>query len=131
MPLAFKMMMAEQDIGGVIARLEQVFEDKLKLRRGAFDARAARARRSLPRTLRSDLENVLEARRMVGHPKQARLVDGAAVERSAERIETHLRALDLSERRKSARLGLLASLMIDALVVGAVVLGLLIWRGFL
>ncbi|WP_170134551.1 hypothetical protein [Salipiger aestuarii] len=123
--------MAEQDIGGVIARLEQVFDDKLKLRRGAFDVRAARARKALPRPLRADLEKVMAARRMVGHPRQARLVDGAAVRRSADRIETHLRGLDLTNRRKGAALSLLASLMIDALVVGAVVLGLLLWRGFI
>ncbi len=123
-------MMAMQDIGGVIARLDEVFEDRLKLRRGGFDARAARARRALPRALRGDLENVLTARRMAGHPRQARHVDGAAIQRSAERIEAHLRSLNPAERRKGAALGLLASLMFDALLVGAVVLGLLAWRGF-
>ncbi|MDO6588268.1 hypothetical protein Q4543_22495 [Salipiger sp. 1_MG-2023] len=124
------MMMAEHDIGDAVARLEQVFEDKLRLRRGGFEQRARQARRMLPRGLRADLARVIEAWRMVGHPKQARVLDGPEVLRSAERIETHLKRLDLADRRKGRLLALLASLMFDALLVIAVVLGLLVWRGF-
>ncbi|MBN9888335.1 hypothetical protein [Salipiger abyssi] len=124
-------MMVDPEIGGAVARLERLFEEKLSLRRGALEGRAARARRALPRALRGDLEKVAEARHMAGHPRLARMIDRAAVLAAAGRVELHLKRLDIADRRRGRWLALLAAVMLNLLVVFVLVLGLLAWRGYL
>ncbi|MCR8546809.1 hypothetical protein M4578_03135 [Salipiger sp. P9] len=123
-------MIEDQHIGPAVARLERLFEEKLSLRRGGFERRAAQARRILPRGLRNDLAQVLEARRAAGHPKLARMVNGAAVSAAAGRIEAHLKAIDLADRRRGRLLSLLGGVMLNLLLVFAAVMALLLWRGF-
>ncbi|APZ54976.1 hypothetical protein [Salipiger abyssi] len=124
-------MMVDPEIGGAVTRLERLFEEKLSLRRGGFETRAARARRALPRALRGDLAKVVEARRMAGHPRLARMIDATAVGAAAERVEAHLKRIDVADRRRGRRLSLLAAVMLNLLLVFALLMGLLLWRGYL
>ena len=83
-------MTSDHDIGGAVARLDRLFEDRLRLKRGDFDARAKRARGMLPRRLRRDLSALLEARKVAGHPKLARMLDGASLHAASSRLEVTL-----------------------------------------
>ena len=120
-----------QETKAAVGRLDRLFESRLKLTRGDFDARAAKARRRLPHKLRKDLTRILEARRFADHPKLARTLDAPAIRAAAGRLERHLNAVDLADQRKGRILGVLASIMAGIIVVVALVVIVLRWRGFI
>ncbi|MBY6004595.1 hypothetical protein KUV62_11785 [Salipiger bermudensis] len=119
-----------QETKAAVARLDRLFESRLKLTRGDFGARAAKARRRLPHKLRKDLARILEARRFADHPKLARTLDAPSIRAAAGRLERHLQAVDLAAQRRARLLNLLASVMAGILVVVALVVMVLRWRGF-
>ena len=122
--------MTDPTLAAACERIERLFETRLKLRKGDFEKRVARARKMLPRSLRRDFARLLDARRMSEIPKTARMIDMVSVRRSAARIEAHLAAVDLADRRKGRMLALLASVMASLIVVFALVLFVLRWRGY-
>lgn len=118
-------------IGPLVSRLETLFEERLGLRRGGFETRAARASRMMPRWVGRDLAQVVEARRIADNPKLARMIDVPALHAATERVAAHLRTVDPAERRAKRRLGMLAALMVNLLLLFALVVAVLAWRGFL
>ncbi|WP_417724746.1 hypothetical protein [Salipiger sp.] len=124
-------MVTDQDIAPHVARLETLFEERLALRRGGFEARAAKAARALPRLLRRDLARVVEAQRLSGHPRLARTVDTAEVKLAADRVAQGLKAIDPADRRRGRLLGMLGALMFNLALLFAAVVIVLVWRGYL
>ena len=122
-------MTSDHDIGGAVARLDRLFEDRLRLKRGDFDARAKRARGMLPRRLRRDLAALLEARKVAGHPKLARMLDGASLHAASSRLEAYIKSVDIADRRRGRLLLLLSGIMLNLLIIFALVMAVLLWRG--
>lgn len=123
-------MIATHDLSGALQRLEKLFEDKLALSRGGFESRAARARRVLPRRLQGDLTRVLAARRVEGNPKLSRITGDAALGASLGRLEAYLGSYDRADRRKGRVLSVLAAVILNAVAIFALVMAVLLWRGF-
>ena len=63
------------------------------------------------------------------HPKLRKRVDGPAVKAAHDRIARHIDTIDPKERRKDFWLGQLGSLAFNLLVIVALVVTVVKWRG--
>lgn len=123
--------MQTSDIARRAAALDRLLAERLGLRAGGLQSRATRARRRLPASVRRDLAEVGRAVHLLGHPRLERQIDMPRLVRAFERAEAHLAAIDPAERRRTAVLRLAAAMMTNLLLVFALFLAVLIWRGFL
>ncbi|WP_353471533.1 hypothetical protein PVT71_09450 [Salipiger sp. H15] len=105
------------------ARLMPLFESRLGLGKGGFEARARRAANQLPRWARRDLRALRDAQGMAGHPKLAMRLDMAELDRAEARVARHLETIDVKARRSHRRLGVLAGLMFNLLLLAALLAG--------
>lgn len=112
-------------------RLESLLAERFGARDGTLVQRLARVGRDLPGAVQRDVTLVAEAAQMVGNPKLARRLNADQVAAAFARAEAHLKTIDVKDRRKGRLLGLLGSVAFNLLLLGAGLLALLIWRGFL
>lgn len=124
-------MMDPADIEAKATRLETLLAEKFGARRGSLERRLSKAGRRLPRSTRHDVGEVAEARRLSSHPKLMRQIDEKRVERAYSLAEEALRDVDVTDRRKGAVLGMLGALAFNLLLVGAIFVVVLLWRGLL
>ena len=118
------------EIDARVTRLERLLESRFGLAKGPLALRVARVGRRVPRGVRRDLATVAEVAQMVAHPKLALRVDRAEVLAAADRAERHLAAIDVADRRRGRLLGLLAVVVFNLLLVFALLIAVLRWRGF-
>lgn len=105
--------------------------DRLHLRGQTLTQKMQRARRHLPRRMRHEAAILSEAEALWQNPRLHRRIDLARLERAARNLERHLRPLGAAERRRALLMGILASLAFNMLAVAGLVMGILIWRGYL
>ena len=90
-----------------------------------------RARRRLPRRIRAQAARLAEAESFAAHPRLRLTLDAQALDKAASEVETHLNTIDLADRRKGWWLGMLGGLAFNMLAFLALLLALLVWRGYL
>lgn len=117
------------DITGLASDLESRLDRKLGLKRGPLDKRMRKAGRRLPRRVHRDAETIGKALDLAAHPKLRRRVDQDAVRSAHQRIAEHLDKIDPKERRMQFLLGILGGLAFNVLLVIALVISVLKWRG--
>lgn len=86
--------------------------------------------RRLPKAQRRAAKTVLEAQRLMTHPKLSRRVDAQAVAAAGSVLLTFLRAVDPTDRRKGAVLSVLGSISLGLIALFVLVVVILQWRGF-
>ena len=118
------------DIVARVARLEGLLESRFGAARGGLARRVAKVGRRVPRSVRRDLNTVVQAAQIATHPKLGLRIDHARVRAAAERAEAHLKAIDVRQRRIGQVLGILGALVFNLLLVVVILLVLLHWRGF-
>ncbi len=112
-------------------RLADLLHRKLGVGGRGLEARLRRARRRLPRHIRREVDLLAEAVRLQGNPQLARRNDPARLEAAFRAVESHLDGLDKWQRRKDAALSLLTVNAFNLLVVAALLVAVLRWRGLL
>lgn len=112
-----------------IADLQKVMEKHLKLA-GEFTAQAARARRHLPRSMRLRLSRLVEALERMDHPKLALTLDQTQLVKDAKALKQHLKTVNLMDRRKGRALDIAATVMAAMIMLIALLVLVLRWRGF-
>ena len=112
-------------------RLAQLMEERLDIRGQGLEAKLARAGRKLPRFVRVEIEHIVLAQRMAESPKLAAQIDWDRLEKGADLVERHLRAIDAFDRRKTLAINWLAGNALNLVIVLALLLAVLVWRGFL
>ncbi|WP_238364230.1 hypothetical protein [Mesobacterium pallidum] len=122
-------MIDPQDLSGKLAQLDTLLSQKLGLRRGPLDRRAARAGRRLPRAVRRDITYLGQAGRLAGHPVLSARFAPHEVAAAHARAVARLESIDVADRRKGALLSFLAVVSVNLFVLILLVLGLLRWRG--
>ncbi|MFE3838483.1 hypothetical protein ABNX41_15515 [Rhodobacteraceae bacterium PA1-206B] len=112
-------------------RVAGLMEERLRIRGRGLTEKLARGGHKLPRRVRRAAALLAEASEMALTPKlQVRIDEG----RVAEAYDTCLRylgPLGRADRRKAVWLSIGASVAFSLLVVGAAVIGFLVWRGYL
>jgi hypothetical protein len=111
--------------------LAALLEARLGIRGPTYEARLARAGRLLPRRVRDEAEYIALARRMQDNPRLAPQIDWTRVEKGHAFVERHLKAIDAWDRHRARALGWLTQNALNLLIVAALVVAALAWRGFL
>lgn len=114
-----------------VAHLNTLLDEKLGLRKGSLGQRLRRAGRRLPAATRDDLRALAEAETLAGHPRLSQRLDPAGLERAYRDAAAYLQALDPAAARKTALLRLAGVIAGNLLLVAALLVAVLVWRGFL
>ena len=116
------------------ARLEKIaalMEERLGIGGDGFEAKFARAGRRLPRKLRREGAALVEAQALAAHPKLARRVDLRRLRKAARLFERYLERIDAKERRVTRWVNWLAGTALSILIVFALAVAVLAWRGLI
>lgn len=85
----------------------------------------------LPRAARRDAQTIAEAQAMAAHPKLRRRLDPKALRQAEARLRHTLGAIDPQDRRRGYWLGIATGMVFNFMILAAVILGVLAWRGYL
>lgn len=122
----------EQSISNRAEALTVLLQERLGVRTGAdFPTKLAKAGRRLPRWARRDGRIIADAISLESHPKLARQIDHARVERAIKNLSRHLGAVDPWQRRKAKFLDLAAAIAFVVFVTVGLTLGVMVWRGLI
>lgn len=110
-------------------KIAALMEERLGIRGDGFEAKFARAGRRLPRRLRREGALLVEARRLAAHPKLARRVDARRLRKAVRVFERYLGRVDGRQRRVTRLINWLAGNAFNILLVAALTVAVLAWRG--
>lgn len=131
MPVGLDNGMKEaDDIARRVLALQKQFDAKLGVKSRTLSQALRRAGRRLPRRLRAQGRQLVEAQKRLGNPVLARQLDWVALERAFQDISAHLAAIDVAGRRKDRILDLAALIAFYILVVVVAFVFWLWWRGY-
>jgi hypothetical protein len=119
------------DVNALADEVAGLLKERLGARGATLADRVARARRRLPPDLRVAAADLIDAQHMAANPRLARRIDPARVLRAHAALVAHLTSIDRATARRAALLDMIATLGFQVLVVAALVLAVLVWRGFL
>lgn len=114
-----------------LQNIRDLLQDRLGLRGASLAGQLRGGVRLLPRKLRKEALYLAQIEALSRHPKGAVMIDQTRALQAYRACHAYLAKLGARERRltfwkdQGARIGMIIFL------VGALVLGLLIWRGFL
>lgn len=111
--------------------LRALMARRLGLKRGSLSRRVAKAGRRLPSGVRNDIAIVAEAEQMARNPKLAIRLDPNATKSAYDRAATHLKAIDVADRRKGIALSMLGSMAFNFLAAVTLLIVVLRWRGLI
>jgi hypothetical protein len=109
--------------------LRSLMATRLGLKHGSLSRRVAKAGRRLPPGVRNDIAIVAEADKMARNPRLAMRLDRNTTKSAYDRASTHLKAIDVVERRKGIALSILGSIAFNILAVIFLLIVVLRWRG--
>lgn len=90
-----------------------------------------KARRRLPRRIFKQGMALADALPLLEHPKLQFTVDEPRLRGAAREVKAHLEAIDLADRRKGRILDILATIVFGLIVVFALTVAVLRWRGLI
>jgi len=109
--------------------------EKLRSRLGARGRTLAKALRSagrsLPKPARQAGQRLVQLQRMVAHPRLRRLVNRNEVDAALAELTAPLDGIDPAERRKDRLLGFAASAVFNVLLLSALMVAFMRWRGLI
>ena len=114
-----------------VAELSRRLQRKLNLRPAPFATLVSRSRKHLPRRIYKHAMALVEAEQFIHHPKLSRSLDAAALARSKRIVADHLDHVDLADERIGKIVSVLGSVSINLIAVAALVVAVLMWRGYL
>jgi len=120
-----------RDIAAKIESVQDLLQAKFGVRKRALPKMLRRTGRRLPKRLHARAQVLVDAQALAAHPKMARRIDHAAVKRAYGDISTHLRAIDVADRRKGMILSVAGSVAFNILVVTVGFVVWLRWSGHL
>jgi len=112
-------------------RVAELMELRLRARGSGLAEKLARGGRALPRRVRAAAGTLAEAAQMAQNPKLLVQIDELRVAAAYDICLHYLGPLGRGARRKGAALDILATIAFSLVVVAALVIGVLVWRGYL
>ncbi len=110
-------------------RLATLIEERLGVRGRGLEVKLRRAGRSLPRYVRREAAQIVQAMQLSANPKLARQVDPSGIEKAFRKCESWLKTVDPKERRKDVILGFLGVNAFNLLVISGAFIVWLVWSG--
>lgn len=124
-------MLDAAKIGKQTRQLEKLMAAGFGATKGPLEKRLAKAGRRLPAAVHKDVAAVSEAAFLAGHPKLGRVLAQGAVDAAYDRAVEALRKVDPKERRKALLLSTAGMVAFNLIVVAAVLIWVLWYRGYL
>ena len=112
-------------------RLATLMEERLDIRGMGIAAKTRRSGRKVPRWVRRELDALVEGMKLAENPKLAPRVDYQRIDSGTAKVEKWLLDVDAWDRRRGVAVEWGAGLAFNLLVVVAILIALLGWRGFL
>lgn len=122
--------MDTKDIARKVETVQELLTLKFGIKRQPLAKMLARAGRRLPKRMQGKVGTLINAEHLVGHPRLARQMDNAAVARAYEDVTTHLKKIDVADRRLGKMLGLAGVVAFNLLLVVAGFVLWMWWRGY-
>lgn len=97
---------------------------------GALSSQLRRAERLLTYRARKAGARIVEAEGLISHPHLRRRVDGPLLRRSFKILKAELATLNPAARRVDRVLGFFGAIAAGVVVLAAVIVGVLAWRGY-
>lgn len=114
-----------------IADLKAQLGEKLGVKGEDFGVALGRARHRLPRRIYRQGLVLAQGEPLAGHPKLRLTLDAPALNAAATELRTYLESIDLADKRKGWWLGMLGGLSFNLMLMCALLVAVLFWRGFL
>ncbi|MCR9109902.1 hypothetical protein [Marivita sp. XM-24bin2] len=111
--------------------LRALMAKRLGLKRGSLTRRVSKAGRRLPSGVLRDISIVAEAEKMARNPRLAKRLDANATKSAFDRASTHLKAIDVADRRKGLALTVMGSMAFNLLAAVTLLIVVLRWRGLI
>ncbi|SFU20161.1 hypothetical protein [Sedimentitalea nanhaiensis] len=124
-------MADDPDLQAEIAHSLVLLRDKLGIRATGLRTAMPKARRQLPRKVRKSAQILADAEPLLEHPKLRQTLDRASLTAAAGVLSAHLNDIDAADRRKGWWLGMLGGLAFNMLAFAALLIAVLVWRGYL
>jgi hypothetical protein len=119
-----------QDILADIEELQELLKTNAGVS-GDLATALGKAQRQLPRRIYKQGMRLVQALPLLEHPKLRLTLDEKSLHGAAREVKTHLAAIDVADRRKGRVLEILGSMAFSLLVIFALLITVLRWRGFL
>ena len=117
-----------QSIVEEIAQVHALLRDR-ESASGDLAAALKTTRRRLPRRIYRQGKVLAKALPLIEHPKLRLTLDETTLHKAAQEVKTYLETIDLADRRKGRVLDILGSIVFSLLVVFALLIVVLRWRG--
>lgn len=111
-------------------RVNQLLEERLRLKGGTLEDKLRRAGRRLPRAVRDAGAALAAAVAMMQSPKLMHQVDDETVAVAYDTCVRHLTKINPGEARRGLILNMAASIAFSLLVVAVLFVAVLYWRGY-
>lgn len=112
-------------------RIAGLMETRLGVRGKGLPEKLRRGRGRLPRHVRREAEYLAEVAVLAQNPRAQMMLDDARIAEAYDVCLRHLNGIGAAERFRAMVLGITGSLALALLVVGGLVIGVLVWRGYL
>lgn len=123
--------MQPEELDSLSSELSALLARQAGARGADLAAQLKRADRLLTRRARKGGQAVVAALELGGAPKMQRMIDEHAVRRGARDLRAHLQTLQPWDRRKGQILGFLGTISAGIILITAVTVTVLVWRGYL
>ena len=115
----------------LVARISALLREKLGMRGNSLEARVRRAGRALPRYVRRAAKELVDAERMAQEPKMLLRLDPKQVSAAYDTCVKYLESIDEKALKAKAVVGFAARMIMQVIVIGAIALVVLRWRGYI
>lgn len=122
-------MIDTEEFRGRVTGLQQALADRMRLRSATLERQVRRAGRRLPRRQRRAAAIILGAQDWMSHPKLARVLDRAQVDRAFADLHAYLETLNPQEARKTAVLRLIGGIGLNLMLLSGLIYALVRWQG--
>lgn len=123
--------MSRVSIQQMADRVSALIETRMRVSGASLEVRLKRTGNRLPRKVRDAVGALIQASEMAQNPKLLMQIDHEAVAIAYDIAVRHLNGIGRAERRRGVILDFGARVAFGLLILGAAVLGLLHWRGYI
>jgi len=113
------------------AEVADLMKERLNVRGKDLATKLRHTGRMMPKRIKREARFLADASALAENPRLSRMIDPVRVEAAHRACVGFLQAVDVADRRKGVLLGILGSVTLAFVVVSALVITALVWRGYL
>ena len=108
-----------------------LMKERLNVRGKDLATKLRHTGRMMPKRIKREAQFLADASALAENPKLSRMIDPERVETAHRACVGFLEGVDVADRRKGVVLGILGSVTLALVVISALVITVLVWRGYI